>query len=135
MDYENSLQHPSCSKNSESRIICEVNNVPITEEQAIEDWEPIVEMPASPEAGSEELDEFEINNDAEEFYKQDVSEEIPTIKLSSQQHLSTTHNCSFEDSENDMNISTSLVALPAYVANVPMPKMKDARRLRTERLV
>ncbi|TKY69302.1 ROS1 protein [Spatholobus suberectus] len=94
--------------------------------------EPIIEFPASPKLENIELDESEVKND-EEFYKDDYNdiEDIPTIKLGSEE----THNYSPEESKHDMNKSTALVALHADVANIPVPKMKNVSRLKTERLV
>nr|KYP35674.1 Protein ROS1 [Cajanus cajan] len=94
--------------------------------------EPIIEFPASPEPETTKYDESEAENDGE-FLNDDYEdiEDIPTIKLSSEE----THNCSLEESEHDINKSTSLVALHADAANIPIPKMKNASRLKTERLV
>lgn len=132
--------------NSASTFTSEMNESFITEE--IKECEPIIEMPASPEPGSEKWVEFEepestesIEFDAkndEEFYKDDVCddiEDILTINLSSQECLAKTCDYSSEESEHDMNTSTALVALPADAANIPLPKMKNVSRLKTERLV
>ncbi|XP_029125657.1 transcriptional activator DEMETER [Cajanus cajan] len=91
--------------------------------------EPIIEFPASPEPETTKYDESEAENDGE-FLNDDYEdiEDIPTIKLSSEE----THNCSLEESEHDINKSTSLVALHADAANIPIPKMKNASRLKTE---
>ncbi|KAL2347660.1 hypothetical protein Fmac_001660 [Flemingia macrophylla] len=105
----------------ESTFIAEVKNC-----------EPIIEFPASPEHENTTLDEFEVEND-EEFLNYDCEdiEDIPTIKLNSEE----THNYSLEESENDINKSTSLVVLHPDAANIPVPKMKNVSRLKTERLV
>ncbi|KAK7261249.1 hypothetical protein RIF29_27556 [Crotalaria pallida] len=96
------------------------------EHQVDKELEPIIEMPASPEDESAALNEFQVNINDEE-YKDDDSDEILSLKLGS-----------VEDSKNNTNMSTAattLVALSADSANIPMPKLKNVSRLRTERLV
>lgn len=111
-----------------------MNQSSTTEQQACGECEPIIEMPSSPEPECIESVEFEANN-GEEVCNHDGSEEILTINLnSSQESLSETQNYSTEESKNEMNMSTSLVALPD-AGNIPAPKMKNVSRLRTERLV
>lgn len=104
-------------------------------------YEPIIEMPPSPEHENSKFGELEVNSD-EEFFKDDFNdditediEDIPTIKLKSHECFSKTHNYSCEKSEHVANISTTLVALDANAANIPLPKMKNVSRLKTERLV
>ncbi|KAJ1401755.1 hypothetical protein SESBI_28515 [Sesbania bispinosa] len=127
MDSANSVQHSALP--SKSTFI-----------EASKECEPIIEMPASPEPESKESDEFEVKHD-EEFNKNDDTEDtediedIVTIKLSSQEGLSKARDYSSEESQHDVKTSTAIVALHADTANIPMPKMKNASRLKTERLV
>ncbi|XP_057425925.1 DNA glycosylase/AP lyase ROS1-like [Lotus japonicus] len=102
-----------------------------------QEYEPIIEMPPSPEHENSKFGELEVNSD-EEFFNDDITEDIediPTIKLKSHECFSKTHNYSCEKSEHIANISTTLVALDANAANIPLPKMKNVSRLKTERLV
>ncbi|XP_057423689.1 DNA glycosylase/AP lyase ROS1-like [Lotus japonicus] len=104
-------------------------------------YEPIIEMPPSPEHENSKLGELEVNNN-DEFFKNDFHdditediEDLPTIKLKSHECFSKAHDYSCEKSEHVMNMSTTLVTLDADAANIPLPKMKSVSRLKTERLV
>jgi hypothetical protein len=107
----------------------------ITEER--KECEPIVEMPASPEPEDigfdSELDE-EIYHD---YTNEDEDiEDIVTVNLSNQESscLPKMLDNSFEEFDYGMNASTTLV-LSQDAANIPLPKMKNVSRLKTERLV
>ncbi|KAK7324885.1 hypothetical protein VNO77_28791 [Canavalia gladiata] len=111
--------------------ISEVNNTVFAE--ASKACEPIIEMPASPERESTEFDNFEVNNENEEFYQDYIDndiEDIPTIKLNSQEMYDY-----FPEEIDDGNKSKALVALHGDAANIPITKMKNVSRLKTERLV
>ncbi|XP_061345349.1 transcriptional activator DEMETER-like [Gastrolobium bilobum] len=136
MHPDNSFKYSTLPSNSTLPTFnSEVNKSLITEEG--KECEPIIEMPASPEPESMESVEFDVNND-QEFYKEVVCEDIEdigdilTFKLNKLESLSKTYS---EESENDMNTSTALVAFHADAANIPVPKMKNVSRLKTERLV
>ncbi|ESW25399.1 hypothetical protein PHAVU_003G032300 [Phaseolus vulgaris] len=75
--------------------------------------EPIIELPASPEA---------------EEYVEDCNdiEDIPTITLN---HQTKDY---YAESNDDISLSTAIVT--SQPDNIPMPKMKDVSRLKTERL-
>ncbi|QHN95157.1 transcriptional activator DEMETER-like isoform X3 [Arachis ipaensis] len=104
-----------------------------TKYQEYRECEPIIEMPSSPEPEPERIYmlEFEANNEEEDYHSPD-DEKILVMNLSSQSKK--THNHSTQEDKNHMNMSASLVTLP-YAGSMPAPKMKNASRLRTERLV
>ncbi|KAK6929086.1 Permuted single zf-CXXC unit, partial [Dillenia turbinata] len=96
----------------------------------ISNSEPIIEEPASPEP------EHELTqSDIEDAYYED-SDEIPLIKLNMEeftQNLQNYMESNMEIQEGDM--SKALVALSAEAANIPVPKLKNMSRLRTEHQV
>ncbi|XP_027343371.1 protein ROS1A-like [Abrus precatorius] len=128
----NSFKHSTLLSNSPSTVVSEENNTFIPESS--KGCEPIIEIPASPEPESNEPNNFDVKNEDEEFKRDDVCndiEDFPTIVLSSQE----THNYYSKDYEQeDMNKSTAVVLLHD-VANIPLPKMKNVSRLKTERKV
>ncbi|KAE9592401.1 hypothetical protein Lalb_Chr19g0128921 [Lupinus albus] len=134
MHHANPMQWSTLPRNSTLTFISELNNSTFTEQQTSYECEPIIEMPSSPlEPEIEGLDDIELNND-DEFYEDDVSEDIDlTINLSSQE--SRRDYYSLEDCENEINTSKDLVTLPESVANTPIPKMKREKKTRTERWV
>lgn len=88
--------------------------------------EPIIEEPATPEP------ECTIG-DIEDVMYLDDSDEIPTIRLDSEAFTENVHNYmqkNMELQEGDM--SKALVALDPEAASIPMPKLKNVNRLRTE---
>ncbi|KAK4833727.1 hypothetical protein QYF36_010173 [Acer negundo] len=96
----------------------------------VNNCEPIIEEPATPEPQCTEISE----NDIEDTLCEDP-DEIPTIKLNMEEFTQTLQNYmqkSMELQEGDM--SKALVALTA-TASIPMPKLKNVNRLRTEHLV
>ncbi|KAI5412383.1 DNA glycosylase/AP lyase ROS1 isoform X3 [Lathyrus oleraceus] len=128
----------------------------------IKECEPIVEMPASPEPQRTELVDFETKHDEEIYYgynNQDDEdmEDMLTFNLSSQgssclpktldnffygfDHgmntscLPKTLDNFFDGFDHGMNTSTALVTLHPCAANTPLPKVKEASRLKTERTV
>lgn len=90
--------------------------------------EPIIEEPATPEQEHPQILECDIEDT---LY--DDSDGMPTIKLNIEEF---THNLqdymqrNMELQESDM--SRALVALTPEVASIPMPKLKNVSRLRTE---
>lgn len=91
-------------------------------------FEPIIEEPASPEPEREELELRDI---------EDELDDIPMIRLSSGKNITDLELCF--DMKNmtleDRDVSRALVALPPEVATYPVPKLKQASRLRTKHLV
>ncbi|CAA3014674.1 ROS1-like isoform X1 [Olea europaea subsp. europaea] len=93
--------------------------------------EPIIEVPTTPVLDQTQVPECDIEDD--DFEGPD---EIPTIQLNMKEF---THNLQSimqkrtELQEGDM--SKALVALTPEAASIPMPKLKNVSRLRTEHLV
>ncbi|XWS66738.1 hypothetical protein CRYUN_Cryun05aG0226500 [Craigia yunnanensis] len=93
--------------------------------------DPIIEEPASPEPECTQVAE----NDIEDMFYEDP-DEIPTIKLDMEEFTQNLQNYmqnNMELQEGDM--SKALVALTAEAASIPMPKLKNVSRLRTEHQV
>ncbi|KAL0410052.1 UNVERIFIED_CONTAM: Transcriptional activator DEMETER [Sesamum latifolium] len=115
------------------------NSQPIIEEPATPEPiievpatpEPIIEVPATPEPNYTQAPECDI----ESAFDEDP-DEIPTIKLNMEEF---THNLqkimqqNTELQEGDM--SKALVALTSQAASIPVPKLKNVSRLRTEHQV
>ncbi|KAL2250730.1 UNVERIFIED_CONTAM: Protein ROS1A [Sesamum indicum] len=135
----NTLQLPAPQANqmdAKSRVS---NSQPIIEEPATP--EPIIEVPATPEPTIEVPATPEPNYtqapecDIESAFNEDP-DEIPTIKLNMEEF---THNLqkimqqNTELQEGDM--SKALVALTSQAASIPVPKLKNVSRLRTEHQV
>ncbi|VAH07922.1 unnamed protein product [Triticum turgidum subsp. durum] len=94
--------------------------------------EPIIEEPASP--AREECPET-LENDIED-YDPDTGE-IPLIKLNLQAFAQNLENC-IKESNMDLgsdDIAKALVAVSTGSASIPVPKLKNVRRLRTEHYV
>ncbi|CAH9138420.1 unnamed protein product [Cuscuta epithymum] len=98
------------------------NSQPIIEEPATP--EPIVEVPATPVQ--------EQTPDIEDAYNDD-SNEIPTINLNLIQFAQNVKMFVQNSMElNHVEMSNALVALTPEAASIPMPKLKNISRLRTE---
>jgi len=94
--------------------------------------EPIIEEPASPR--EEERPET-LENDIED-YDADIGE-IPMIKLNFEAFAQNLENC-IKESNKDLqpdDIAKALVAISTEEASIPVPKLKNVRRLRTEHYV
>ncbi|XP_068669624.1 protein ROS1A-like isoform X2 [Aristolochia californica] len=95
--------------------------------------EPIIEEPASPEAEILDCSEIAI----EDAFWEDESDEIPVIKLNFEEFSQNLQNYMHENNmslqEGDM--SKALVALTPEAASIPVPKLKNVSRLRTEHQV
>ncbi|KAH7685626.1 Uracil-DNA glycosylase protein [Dioscorea alata] len=94
--------------------------------------EPIVEEPLTPEPESSEALESEIED---AFYED--PDEIPTIKLNLKEF---TQNLRDVMQANDLDLrdnelSKALVTISPDAASIPMPKLKNVSRLRTEHQV
>ena len=107
----------------------EVN--PVSQRAIINNFEPIIEEPASPEPECLEYLESAI----EDFYED--PDEIPTIKLNIEQFTQNLQDI-FQGNYmelQDGDMSKALVALTPDVASIPQPKLKNVSRLRTEHQV
>ncbi|KAF9680168.1 hypothetical protein SADUNF_Sadunf06G0093000 [Salix dunnii] len=97
----------------------------------ITDCEPIIEEPSSPEPVSTQVTE----NDMEDTFCEDP-DEIPTIKLNIEEFTQNLQNYMQENMElQEADMSKALVALTAEAASIPVPKLKNVSRLRTEHQV
>ncbi|XP_022939958.1 protein ROS1-like [Cucurbita moschata] len=93
---------------------------------------PIIEEPATPE--QESTIQAAISDIEDAFYED--PDEIPTIKLNIEEFSLNLQNYvqkNMEIQEGDM--SKALVALTPEAASIPMPKLKNVSRLRTEHQV
>lgn len=94
-----------------------------------ENCEPIIEEPATPEPECIQTEERAIED---AFYED--PEEIPTIKLNIEEFTQNLHN--YMQANNmelqDIDMSKALVAINPEAASIPMPKLKNVSRLRTE---
>ncbi|KAK6147135.1 hypothetical protein DH2020_018047 [Rehmannia glutinosa] len=123
------LQFPSPEANQMNVKSGASNSQPIIEEPTTP--EPIIEVPATPEPGYTQVPECDI----ESAFDEDP-DEIPTIQLNMEEF---THNLqkiiqqNTELQEGDM--SKALVALTSEAASIPVPKLKNVSRLRTEHQV
>nr|XP_043632656.1 DNA glycosylase/AP lyase ROS1-like [Erigeron canadensis] len=103
------------------------NHDPFVEEPTTP--EPIIEVPATPE-----LEQTQQEFDIEDFGED--TEEIPTITLNMEaftQNLQTYMENNMELADGDM--SRALVALTSEAASIPTPKLKNVSQLRTEHQV
>ncbi|KAH6806081.1 HhH-GPD base excision DNA repair family protein [Perilla frutescens var. frutescens] len=120
------LQLPS-PQTDEMDLKSRVNNsLPIIEEPQTP--EPIIEVPATPEPDYTQAPECDI-----ESAFSDDSDEIPTIQLNMEEfthNLQTIMQQNMELQEGEM--SKALVALTSEAASIPVPKLKNMSRLRTE---
>ena len=98
----------------------------------IDDCQPIIEEPTTPEHECTEALETAIED---AFYED--HEDIPTIKLSSEEFKKNLKNYMQENKMEiqDEDMSKALVAITVEAASIPMPKLKNVSRLRTEHLV
>ncbi|KAL4578764.1 hypothetical protein LXL04_014895 [Taraxacum kok-saghyz] len=97
----------------------------------VQNHNPIIEEPATPEA--EKMEEFDMEDFGEE---EEDSEEIPTIRLNMEeftQNLQTYMENNMELEEGD--VSRALVALTSEAASIPTTKLKNVSQLRTEHQV
>ncbi|KAJ0972697.1 hypothetical protein J5N97_020656 [Dioscorea zingiberensis] len=104
----------------------------LQQETASNNCEPIIEEPLTPEPEINETLESEIED---AFYED--PDEIPTIKLNLKeftqnlQDVMRANNMDLQDSE----LSKALVTISPEAASIPMPKLKNISRLRTEHQV
>ncbi|GFY93445.1 demeter-like 1 [Actinidia rufa] len=111
------------------QVQSQINNCePIIEVPATpEPPEPTVEVPATPEP------EPQVPcSDIEDFFYEDP-EEIPTIKLNIEELTQNLQNYMQHNMElQEAEMSKALVALTPEAASIPVPKLKNVSRLRTE---
>lgn len=96
------------------------------------DCEPIIKESATPGQECTQTLERDIED---AFYEE--PEEIPTIKLNSEEFVKNLENYMLENQVEmqDGVISNALVTTSADTASLPMPKLKNVNRLRTEHQV
>ncbi|KAF4384805.1 hypothetical protein G4B88_000201 [Cannabis sativa] len=123
------LPLPHANKQSEYYHLMEVNDQ--SEAKAgINCCEPIIEEPATPEPESPTILE-----DIEDAFCEDP-DEIPMIKLNIEQFTQNVQNYMQQNMElQDGEMSRALVSLGPEAASIPMPKLKNVSRLRTEHQV
>lgn len=93
--------------------------------------QPIIEEPTTPEPECSE----QILSDIEDAFYEDPCE-IPTIKLNIEEFTLNLQNYMQQNMElQDGEMSKALVALNPEAASIPVPKLKNISRLRTEHCV
>ncbi|KAK7391469.1 hypothetical protein VNO78_19885 [Psophocarpus tetragonolobus] len=99
-----------------------------------ESWhcEPIIEEPATPERKWTEAEE----SDMEDFYREDP-DEILSIELNTKDSAINVKNHHLQEymEHHEGDMSKALVTLPPQSASIPIPKLKNVSRLRTEHQV
>lgn len=107
------------------------NNSLIETGSKTEKCEPIIEEPATPEQEGTEVSQSDIEDS---FYED--PDEIPTIKLNIEEFTETLQNYMQKNMElQESDMSKALVALNPEIASIPIPKLKNVSRLRTEHQV
>lgn len=95
--------------------------------------EPIVEVPATPEPECSQIAENDIEDVV--IYEENP-DEIPTIKLNIEAFTQNLQNYMQQSMElQSGDLSKALVALNPEAAFIPVPKLKNISRLRTEHQV
>ncbi|XVF76277.1 hypothetical protein PTKIN_Ptkin13bG0253300 [Pterospermum kingtungense] len=124
------LPLPQPTEQSESNWQSEAN-LQLQAKSGVNNCDPIIEEPASPEPVSTEVAE----NDIEDMFYEDP-EDIPTINLNMKEFTQNLQNFMQNNMElQEADMSKALVALTAEAASIPVPKLKNVRRLRTEHQV
>ncbi|GAB2229601.1 hypothetical protein Drorol1_Dr00013848 [Drosera rotundifolia] len=133
-EYPNSTPCDSACQDSLEMINPLLQGNQSSEAKVIE-CEPIIEVPNSPERGSESPEPEETNMlvpDIEDMCN-DNPDEIPMIKLNLQDFAQTLENYMQSTMEvQPSEISKALVTLTAEAASIPTPKLKNVSKLRTE---
>ncbi|KAF7144618.1 hypothetical protein RHSIM_Rhsim04G0135900 [Rhododendron simsii] len=119
------LQLPLLQANEQLQAQSQINHYePIVEVPTTP--EPTVEMPASPEPEPQDI---------EDLFCEDP-EEIPTIKLNIEELTQNLQNYMEQNMElQEGEMSKALIALTPEAASLPVPKLKNVSRLRTEHRV
>lgn len=104
----------------------------LQQETTLNSCEPIVEEPLTPEPESSETLESEIED---AFYED--PDEIPTIKLNLKEFAQNLRDVMRANDLDlrDNELSKALVTISPDAASIPMPKLKNVSRLRTEHQV
>lgn len=133
-------QNPAMMINQLPLPLTHATDLPVGKlEIDVNNCEPIIEEPATPEPECVQVSE----NDIEDTFCEDIEdtfcedpEEIPTIKLNMKEFTQTLQNYMQEKLElQEGDMSKALVALTAGAASIPAPKLKNVSRLRTEHQV
>ncbi|MED6122721.1 hypothetical protein PIB30_042507 [Stylosanthes scabra] len=125
--------HPIIEEPNVYHPIIEEPNVyrPIIEEPNV--CHPIIEEPKTPEP---ECSQVAIHDIEDAFWVDSDSCEIPTINLNIEEFTQNLQNYMQGNMElQEAEMSKALVALTPEAANIPMPKLKNVGRLRTEHCV
>lgn len=94
--------------------------------------EPIIEEPDSPEPEFNKTMEMDI----EDLCLDNDGDEIPTFALHSQKYMENSWNYWGEDDGGiSKEMSKALIRLPPEATFIPLPKLKNVTRLRTEHQV
>lgn len=104
------------------------NSRPIIEEPTSP--EPIIELPTTPETECTEVPECDI----EDTFWEDP-DEIPTINFNMEQFTQNLQKVMRYSEIEECDMSKALVALKPEATSIPMPKLKNISRLRTEHQV
>lgn len=125
----NTLQLPSTQANEMVLKSGVSNSQPIIEEPPSP--EPIIEVPATPEPDGTQVLECDIEN----AFNEDP-DEIPTIQLNMEEFTHNLQSFMHQNTElQEVDMSKALVALTSAAASIPVPKLKNMSRLRTEHQV
>ncbi|KAL6574942.1 hypothetical protein OROMI_012227 [Orobanche minor] len=125
----NTLQLPSPETNQMNARFGVSNSQPIIEEPSSP--EPIIEVPATPEQDYAQVLQCDIENAFDED-----PDEIPTIQLNMEEFTHNLQKIMQQNTElQEGNMSKALVALTSAAASIPVPKLKNVNRLRTEHQV
>lgn len=104
---------------------------PLESKSEINICHPIIEEPTTPEPECSQVSQIDIED---AFYEDSC--EIPTIKLNIEEFTLNLQNYMQEKMElQEGEMSKALVALNPEAASIPMPKLKNVSRLRTEHCV
>ncbi|KAL8526264.1 hypothetical protein ACS0TY_015476 [Phlomoides rotata] len=125
----NTLQLPSTQVNEMIPKSGVSNSQPIIEEPPSPG--PIIEVPATPEPDETQVLECDIENAFDED-----PDEIPTIQLNMEEFTHNLQSYIHQNTElQEVDMSKALVALTSSAASIPVPKLKNMSRLRTEHQV
>ncbi|XP_047162810.1 DNA glycosylase/AP lyase ROS1-like [Vigna umbellata] len=104
---------------------------PLESKSEINICHPFIEEPTTPEPECSQVSQIDIEDT---FYEDSC--EIPTIKLNIEEFTLNLQNYMQEKMElQEGEMSKALVALNPEAASIPMPKLKNVSRLRTEHCV
>ncbi|EYU35128.1 hypothetical protein MIMGU_mgv1a000089mg [Erythranthe guttata] len=123
-------QNPTSSRNTLELLPSPPSNQTVAE-SGVSNSQPIIEEPASPEPEYPEV----LESDIENAFNEDP-DEIPTIRLNMEQFTHNLQKIMEQNTQLDEgDMSKALVALTSEAASIPVPKLKNMSRLRTEHQV